>query len=136
MTRANEIVDWCRNVVISDGVELREPCAADVVEYWGVTRSQASLLLASAAFNSDVGVKETVIDQRSCAYAASDSAVMAKSLMPAAFAAKLMGVSERTIRRYIEEGCPSWRERSRGHGPGTLLVRFRDVRHWRDDVPG
>jgi len=134
MTRANEIVDWCRNVVISDGAELRQPCATDVVEHWGVTQAQACLLIKNAALNSDVADKGTAAEQQLCAYVSSDMTVMVKSLMPAAVAAKLVGVTERTIRRYVDEGCPSWREPGHGHGPGTLLVRYRDIRHWRDDA--
>lgn len=123
--RRERILEWVHSVLIStEEGELRPPNAEDVAREFGLSVSQAGVILRS---DPHPGMSPEL----QAMYDAEAVMLLRKGLIPAAKAAQFLGVSERTIRRYVEEGCTGYREANPHGGRGTLLVRMRDVHAWR-----
>ena len=128
-TKREQVLEWVHGVVISTAEgELRPPNAADVAHQFGISPSQADVILRSDPYPG-------LSPELQKMYTEEAAMLLRKGLMPAAKAAKFLGVSERTIRRYVQEGCPGYREASPNGGRGTLLVRMADCHRWRQQDP-
>lgn len=125
----DKVLTWVHGVVIADeNNDLRAPSAADVARQFGITLAQAQAIMRSDTYSGKSPAEQAWITQNAID-------IRRKGLMSAADAARFLGISERTVRRYVAEGCPSWRDPCARGGWGTLLVRFLDVHHWRDQDP-